>query len=204
MSAFPAAAAMSASPEQEKRASVPGNGLATHPDATCSVCAKPFRRQNSLAIVCSLRCARQVPVRARKAEKAQDKARREALKSRSDWLREAQSAFNTWIRQRDASLPCVSCGRHHDGQWHAGHYLSTGARPELRFDETNCHKQCQPCNTHLHGNLVLYRAELIRRVGLAEVERLEGPHAPRKYSADDLRGIRDTYRAKVRSLMEKV
>jgi hypothetical protein len=40
----------------------------------------------------------------------------------------------------------------------------------------------------------MYRAELIRRVGLAEVERLEGPHPPRKYTVDDLREIRDTYR----------
>jgi hypothetical protein len=60
-----------------------------------------------------------------------------------------------------------------------------------------------PCNRHLHGNLILYRAELIRRVGLAEVERLEGPHEPRKLSADDLKAIRDTYRARARELARK-
>jgi hypothetical protein len=45
---------------------------------------------------------------------------------------------------------------------------------------------------------VLYRAELIRRIGLAGVERLEGPHPTRKYTVDDLREIRDTYRAKLK------
>lgn len=208
MSAFPAAEAMSASPEQEKRASVPGNGLATHPDATCSVCAKPFRRQNSLAIVCSLRCARQVPVRARKAEKAQDKARREALKSRSDWLKEAQQAFNAYIRARDqkAGHACICCGQPLD--WgakgvrghsvDAGHYRSTGSAPHLRFDEANCHAQRVVCNRYGAGRAVDYRIGLVARIGLAEVERLEGPHAPRKYTAEDLRAIRDKYRAKVR------
>lgn len=114
-------------------------------------------------------------------------------------MREAQTAFNAWVRMRDAHLACVSCGRMHGGQWHAGHFVSTGARPELRFDEANVHKQCQPCNTHLHGNLVLYRAELIRRIGLAEVERLEGPQQPKKYSVADLRAIRDEYRSRVKT-----
>jgi hypothetical protein len=86
----------------------------------------------------------------------------------------------------------------HLGQWHAGHYLSTGARPELRFDEQNLHKQCSACNTHLSGNLVLYRAELIRRIGLDEVERLEGPQDPKKYTIDELKAIRDDYRKRLK------
>jgi hypothetical protein len=120
--------------------------------------------------------------------------RREAIKPRAKWMREAQAAFNAWIRQRDKDLPCISCGRHHQGQWHAGHYLSTGARPELRFDERNVHKQCSACNTHLSGNLVLFRAGLIAKLGLESVEWLEGPHEPRKYTIEDLRQIRDDYR----------
>ncbi len=137
---------------------------------------------------------------ARRADRVATKAKLEAIKPRSKWLAEAQSAFNAWIRLRDQHLPCISCGRFHRGQWHAGHYLTVGARPELRFDEDNCHRQCQPCNTHLHGNLVLYRAELIVRRGIAVVERLEGPHPAAKWSVDDLRGIRDRYKAKAKLL----
>ena len=168
------------------------------PDATCTQCPRTFVRRNSMQRVCSPRCAAKSVREQRKAEKAEFKRRKEAAKPRAQWLKEAQAAFNAWVRTRDAHLPCVSCGRHHGGQYHSGHYLSTGARPELRFEPANCHKQCQPCNTHLHGNLVLYRTELIRRIGLAEVERLEGPHPAKKHTADDLRAIRDDYRARLK------
>jgi hypothetical protein len=78
--------------------------------------------------------------------------------------------------------------------------LSTGARPELRFDENNVHRQCEPCNTSLGGNLILYRLELIRRIGQTEVDRLEGPHEPKRYRADDLKAITATYRAKLKAI----
>lgn len=137
---------------------------------------------------------------AAKVERASIKERKEAIKSRSDWAKEAQTAFNAFIRARDDGLPCISCGRHHQGQWHAGHYLSTGARPELRYTESNVHRQCAPCNTHLSGNAVLYRIGLIARIGLEEVERLEGPHELPKWAPDDYKAIRDTYRAKLKEL----
>lgn len=137
---------------------------------------------------------------AAKVERASIKARKEAIKSRADWAREAQTAFNAYIRARDEGLPCISCGRHHQGQWHAGHYLSTGARPELRYTESNVHRQCAPCNTHLSGNAVLYRIGLIERIGLQAVEWLEGPHEMPKWTAEDYRAIRDRYRAKLKEL----
>jgi len=168
--------------------------------STCTVCAREFAPRLPLQRVCGLPCAKRVPKIARKAERQRDTARREAIKPRSKWLQEAQAALNAYVRRRDAHLPCVSCGRMHEGQWHAGHYLSTGARPELRFDERNVWRQCAPCNTHLHGNLVMYRAELIARIGLAEVERLEGPHQPAKWTVDDLRAIRDDYRRKLKEM----
>jgi len=167
---------------------------------SCRVCDRDFVPMRPLQAVCSVPCARKVPVKVRKAAKATDKARREAVKPRSKWIAEAQAAFNSWIRARDAGLGCISCGRHHGGQWHAGHYVSIGAKPELRFDEKNCHKQCQPCNTHLHGNLVLYRAALIERYGQMEVTRLEGPNPLRKYSVDDLREIKREYKARLAEL----
>lgn len=146
-------------------------------------------------------CAKAEAVRIRqREEKKADRAKREKLKPRADWLKEAQAAFNAWIRLRDDALPCISCGRHHQGQWHAGHYLSTGARPELRFEPDNVHKQCQPCNTHLHGNLVLYRLALIEKIGLDRVEWLEGPHEPQKWTIEDLKTIKADYGAKTKAL----
>ena len=139
---------------------------------------------------------------AAKVERASIKARKEAIKSRAEWAREAQTAFNAWVRARDDGLPCISCGRHHQGQWHAGHYLSTGARPELRYTESNVHRQCAPCNTHLSGNAVLYRIGLVNRIGLGAVEWLEGPHPLPKWTADDYKAIRDTYRARLKDIQK--
>lgn len=164
----------------------------------CRICQKDFTPFLSLQVVCGLRCARRVAVMGRNALKAERKAIRErldGLRPLSYWTKQAQTAFNAWIRHRDEALPCVSCGTATAKQWHAGHYLTTGARPELRFDELNVHKQCSQCNEYLSGNLVNYRIELIRRIGLAEVEWLEGPHEPKRYRADDLRAIRDWFRA---------
>lgn len=135
-----------------------------------------------------------------KAERKEIKERKEKAKSRADWLTEAQAAVNAYVRERDAGLPCISCGRHHQGQYHAGHYLSRGARPELRFEESNIHKQCAPCNNHLSGNAVLYRIGLIAKIGLDRVEWLEGPHEPKKYSVEEIKAIKATYKNKLKQL----
>ncbi|WP_434676124.1 recombination protein NinG [Pseudomonas sp. D3-10] len=128
------------------------------------------------------------------------KAAKERIKSRSQHMREAQVAFNAWVRLRDAGLPCVSCGRHHNGQWHAGHYRTVGGSPELRFEPLNVWRQCAPCNNHQSGNIVNYRIELVRRIGEEKVAWLEGPHQPRKYTIEELKTIKAEYRAKAREL----
>lgn len=174
----------------------------------CKVCRAAFTPARPLQTVCTPECGLELvrknkataASKAATAERQADKATREKLKSRADWAKEAQQAFNAYIRARDSDLPCISCGRHHDGQYHAGHYLSRGARPELAYHPDNCHKQCAPCNTHLSGNLVLYRLNLIERIGLDRVEWLEGPHAPLKMTAEALRVLRDEYRAKTRAM----
>lgn len=120
------------------------------------------------------------------------------LKSRAQLIREAQTAFNAWVRVRDAQLPCVSCGRMHEGQWHAGHYRSAGSRPDLRFDPANVHKQCAPCNTHLSGNPIPYRVTLIQRIGPAEVDRLEGPPTAEKLTRDQIIELKARYVAKLK------
>ena len=174
----------------------------------CKACKTPFTPARSTQVACGIDCAMQL-AHERKVKLAEcdrldtvrkDRARKERLKSRRDWEKEAQAAFNAWVRLRDADKPCISCGRRHEGQYHAGHYLSVGARPELRYEPLNVWKQCAPCNTHLSGNAVLFRQALVREIGAEKVEWLEGPHPARKYTADELKAIRDEYRAKAREL----
>ena len=178
-------------------------------EKTCKVCRAKFISLKPLQSVCGLRCAQSYAWRVKtktevaqaKAERKEIRAKRESIKTRAQWMREAQQAVNAYVRIRDDKEPCISCGRHHDGQYHAGHYRSVGSAPgSLRFDLANIHKQCMPCNTHLHGNLIHYRVNLIQKIGLAEVERLEGPQEPKKYSIDELKEIISTYRAKTKEL----
>ena len=139
---------------------------------------------------------------AAKVDKALTRQKRESLKSKAQHAKDAQQAFNAFIRERDADQPCISCGRWHTGQYHAGHYLSVGAHPELRFEESNVHKQCAPCNTHLSGNAVLYRQGLIARLNIGVVEFLEGPHDPRRDTIESLQRIKAHYTTLTKQLRE--
>jgi hypothetical protein len=161
---------------------------------TCTACKTKFEPARLGQVACGWECAIKHTANLKAARERKDKRERKAkLKTRRDWLREAQAAFNRYIRTRDSGQPCISCGRHHQGQNHAGHYLSTGARPELRFNELNVHLQCQPCNTHLSGNLVNYRIRLLTKIGAEQVQFLEGPHEAKHYSIDDLKQIKADY-----------
>lgn len=175
---------------------------------TCKVCRAEFTPHKMGQKVCSPACAitlgPSTRARALKVAQVKDKrdtkAKLEKLKSKAQWAKEAQAAFNAFIRERDADQPCISCGRFHDGQYHAGHYLSVGARPELRFEESNVHKQCAPCNTHLSGNAVLYRKGLIAKLNIGVVEWLEGPHDLRKDTIESLKRIKKHYIEKTKQL----
>ncbi|MDR6163497.1 recombination protein NinG [Pseudomonas fluorescens] len=171
----------------------------------CGISFVPLRLGQK---VCSPACALAAKdVNADKARKAladvgrkELRAAKERVKPKGQYMREAQVAINAWVRLRDAALPCVSCGRHHDGQYHAGHYRTVGSNPALRFEPLNIHKQCAPCNNHKSGDIVNYRIELVKRIGAELVEWLEGPHEPKRYTIEDLKAITAEYRAKTREL----
>jgi hypothetical protein len=178
----------------------------------CKVCRQPFQVFRSLQAICDgHECATAMVERslakkakaAARAEAADTRAKKEAMKTQPELLEEAQKAFNSFIRARDSGKPCICCGQTNGGwwltggEWDAGHYRSRGAAPELRFDERNCHAQLKQCNRRA-WDVATYRANLIGRIGLAEVEALEGQHQAKKYTKDELRELRDTYRVKAR------
>lgn len=167
----------------------------------CKVCHAVFQPVRALQSVCGMACAVALSAEARKkADRKEIRIAKEKAKTRGQWLKEAQAAFNRFIRLRDNALPCISCGRHHQGQYHAGHYRPTSTSPAIRFHELNVHKQCAPCNDHLHGNLTKYRPALILKIGLESVEWLEQDHPPAHYSILDLQQIKAVYSAKAREL----
>lgn len=167
----------------------------------CKGCGIKFQPVRPLQAACSIPCAIAVANAKRKKAGAKElKAAKEKIKTRAQWLKEAQAEVNKYIRLRDHDQPCISCGRYHDGQWHAGHYRSVGACPELRFDERNIFKQCAPCNNHLSGNIIEYRIGLIKRVGVPAVEWLEGKHDPKKYTIEDIKLIKADFAKRAREL----
>lgn len=172
-------------------------------DAVCRICYQPFIRFRTTQVICSPRCAQRmakIAEETRKDERKADRQKLDKIRPLSYWMGKAQHAFNAYIRERDKALPCIACGRYDVTAWHASHYLSTGARPELRFHEANVWAGCDRCNLFLHGNLVNYRIGLIDRIGLAAVEVLEGPHELPKWTSEDLMGITREYKAKLKAL----
>ena len=166
----------------------------------CPVCRNSFVPIKPMQSVCGPRCAVKKVRQAKVEERAQIKTRKEKSLTISQRRARAQIEVNAFVRLRDAGLPCISCGRHHEGQWHAGHYRSRGAAVNLALDPRNIHRQCAPCNNHLHGNAIGYRAGLLERYGLEFVEALEADNTPRHQTAQEIDAIRDTYRAKTKEL----
>lgn len=169
----------------------------------CHGCREPFVRARPLQVACSMDCAAKVAWQKReKEDRRLHRERKRAAKPYARLVAEAQAAVNRYVRLRDVGKPCISCQRHHTGQWHAGHYRSTAAAPELRFDLDNLHAQCAPCNTYLSGNLVRYRVGLLERIGPERLAALEGPHPARKWTRDELIALRRQFQAMARALEE--
>ena len=171
----------------------------------CRICQTDFKPERPLQRVCSCKCAVAV-VREKNAKEQRkvNRQRKKELKTKSELLKEAQTEFNKYIRMRDSAecLPCISCQRHHTGQYHAGHYRSVGATKNstLRFNEDNCHLQCSACNNFKSGNAIDYRINLINKIGIDRVMMLEGPQEPVKWDREDITMIKKTYRAKWKQL----
>lgn len=139
----------------------------------------------------------------RKGEKIQRselKKRKESLRPRSWYLSEAQKWFNKFIRLRDTGDSCISCQRNTGAKMNAGHYRSVGSAPELRYEELNCHLQCEHCNSYKSGNIEHYRPNLLAKIGLEKLEWIESKHEPKKYTIDQLKELIVEYKAKCKAI----
>lgn len=112
--------------------------------------------------------------------------------------KKAQAKVNEWVRLRDRNKPCVSCGHIKGRQFHAGHYKPMGANPQLRYNTLNIHRQCSVCNNFNSGNLVPYRVELIKRIGLEKVEEIERNKSVVKYDSEYLKRLIRVFSKKIK------
>lgn len=172
------------------RERLPRLGDKIHPD-----CVAPWYEANR----------EKLRAKAMRAEKRQDRAKREAMKTIPELIAEAQTVFNEFIRLRDRHKGCFVCGRAFPvgqlgGDFDAGHIRSRGAAGHLRFNEDNCHGECKPCNSSTGAKPHQIEAGAILRIGQARYDALKNDNTPHKWTHDELRAIRDQYKAKVKQL----
>jgi malonyl CoA-acyl carrier protein transacylase len=112
---------------------------------------------------------------ARKAERAQDRARREKLKSISQLEKECRAIVQKIARIRDRNDGCISCHlpASWGGQWHGSHFRPAGNNSAVQFSLWNIHKSCSPCNAHKGGNLTAYEPRLAAKIGQEKVDWLK-------------------------------
>lgn len=113
----------------------------------------------------------------------------------------AKTACHAYIKARDRGLPCICCGRPLDVKYDSGHYLESGNNPRIRYNEDNIHSQSVYCNKYCGGNSDDYRGNLIKKIGLKGVERLEGMKGGTvKRTGKDLKEIEVYYKRKLKDL----
>ena len=173
----------------------------------CLICFTRFTPDRENVTWCGAECGYLVSQQElAKKDRIADRAKREAMKDRGDHIEAAQTAFNAWVRARDADLPCICCGKFSTskasigGKWDAGHYLSRGSHPHLRFDERNVFKQRKGCNRPGGTTAASFRLGVIKRIGLEAVEALESTQGYCKWTIEELIEIKNEYRAKLRAL----
>ncbi|HET6890509.1 MAG TPA: recombination protein NinG [Pyrinomonadaceae bacterium] len=195
----------------------------------CKICSESFVPVRSIQPTClnfdcqvayANKVSRKGMAERLKAERKKDRERKEKLKNRGDWVKEAQAAINKFRRLEELAKgrSCISCERTREevqgtdgwkpgGAWDAGHFISVGANASLRFEPRNIWLQCKSCNA---GSAKYakkaatvaksFEANLIALEGPELVSWLNGPHEPKHYTIEDLKGIRDHYRAKLKEL----
>lgn len=173
----------------------------------CKCCSENFIPRNTLQTACSPKCAIQLAKqitqrnqqRKEKEQRAAWNKRKAETKPLSHWMSMTQRAFNDYIRSRDGEV-CISCGSTTAVSYHAGHFRTTAAASQLRFNEDNCHSQCAACNVHHSGAIGPYRINLIAKIGIQRVEVLESNNTPHRYTREELDALRAFYRDKLREL----
>ena len=83
----------------------------------------------------------------------------EKTKTLSDYKNELQKEVNTIVRLIDLGQPCIATGAT-KGKRNAGHYISVGSNPTLRYNLHNIHIQSEHSNSWKSGDTIRYQEGL--------------------------------------------
>jgi hypothetical protein len=175
----------------------------------CNFLAPPgLQRARVCGQVCALSFAKSARAKAEKVrlvkERRETKEKLAKFKTIAKLIAEAQFHFNAFIRLRDKDKGCFVCLRPFTSELgrvqHAGHVRSRGAAGHLRFNEDNCHGECEGCNGPHGAKPHQIRAGAIARIGQERFDVLEADNEPHKWTREELIAIKTHYSALVREL----
>lgn len=157
-----------------------------------------------------------------KTARATHRAAKEAIKPLRQLKKEAQDSFNKNVRLRDYWEGCISCGKSKEeveeaqgwkvgGCWDCGHFKTRGAKPQLRFNLNNTHKQCKSCNGG-SGKFTAkaatvdaqYEANLIDKIGRDKVIELKNNNDTVRFDDDYYRRIKKIFNKKARLRQKRI
>lgn len=125
--------------------------------------------------------------RAKKAKVKKENAywlkKKRKLVTRAQRYNRLQILVNQYVTKvRDKNKGCCTCKTSKpDIKYDAGHLFTQKARPDIRFDLHNIHKQCSVnCNQHGSGMRAEYKDFVVDTYGQDELDRLECEGLPLK------------------------
>ena len=103
----------------------------------------------------------------------------------------------------DGNVPCYTCNKiAHWKELQAGHGLA-GRNNGILFEEKVVKPQCVSCNLYAGGKPDEFHAKLVEEYGAEEFQRLvQQKHTPRRFSVSDLQEMRESYKERIRRLLE--
>ena len=111
---------------------------------------------------------------AEKQARKETKAKKEAARNKSYFEKLLQKEVNEIVRIIDTEKGCISCTHGWGGkvtrQFHAGHRISVGSNPTLRYHFSNIFKQCSICNNYKSGNERAFDAGILKIYGAANLD----------------------------------
>jgi hypothetical protein len=166
-------------------------------------CNNTFPQYNSIVVWCSPKCGAEI---AQAKVKANYKAETIVLRNKyyaSDIKtrkKAAKDACHLWIKIRDKGLPCICCNKPMGEHGNAGHFHESGSNSRIRYDEDNIHYQIIQCNMHHGGDSDDYRGNLIKKIGITRVERLDSlKGGTMKRTCEDYKEIENYYKLKIKN-----
>ena len=142
------------------------------------------------------RCTLKSKKKIEKANRTELKKERESVKTLSEFKKELQSKINKIIRLIDSEKGCISCEHGWDSEFtrqaQAGHRLSVGSHPTLRYMFFNIYKQCSICNNFKSGNERGYDKGIIKFYGEEYLENIKELSLKIKevhYSKEDIKEL---------------